>query len=377
MLYRKYRPTLFSEIVGQEHVVRSITGGLSSNRLGHAYLFCGPRGTGKTTMARVFAKTLNCSNFSRISGGNTDEKLSIRRSLGEGRSINPCNFCDSCKAFDEGRSLDLVEVDAASNRGIDEIRNLKESAMVSAPSGKHKIFIIDEVHMLTKDAFNALLKILEEPPQGLVLILATTEPHKLLPTVLSRVQRFDFRRIQVQQIVEKLKSISCAEKINIEDEGLVAIAGTADGALRDAEVALSKIMAVFPKEQKISAEDVRTTLGLIPVQYYPEFLNYLIADNKSEAVHFVQRLTNSGIDLENFSKNFLEHTRKVLISKVNPAVLASAGQDAQEISALSVQAQTADGTKLVRIINLFTQARADIKFSPIPQLPLELAILEL
>ena len=195
MLYSKYRPQTFSQLVGQEHVVKTLEGALLSGRVGHAYLFTGPRGTGKTTMARIFAKALNCADFAKMRAANFDAKSSVLRSLGEGGLSIPCNHCQACLTVNNGTSLDLIEIDAASNRGIDEIRALKESAQVAAPSGGYKVFLIDEVHMLTKDSFNALLKILEEPPAHVVFILATTEPHKILATVLSRVQRFDFRRI--------------------------------------------------------------------------------------------------------------------------------------------------------------------------------------
>src|SRR3990167_8961122 len=206
MLYRKYRPQVFSQLVGQEHVVRTLEGALSSGRVGQAYLFTGPRGTGKTTIARIFAKALNCKEF------------------GKKGAVVPCNVCDACLTVNNGTSLDLIEIDAASNRGIDEIRALKESAQVAAPSGGYKVFLIDEVHMLTKDSFNALLKILEEPPSHVVFILATTEPHKILTTVLSRVQRFDFKRITPNEMVTKLKFIVQAEKIKIDDDALFVVA---------------------------------------------------------------------------------------------------------------------------------------------------------
>src|SRR3989338_4160371 len=254
-LYRKYRPQTFDEVVGQEHVVRTLKGALTSGRKGHAYLFCGPRGTGKTTIARLFAKALNCTNFSKISDGNFTEKLSVRRSFSEGGLDVPCNKCDNCLAVNEGRSLDLIEIDAASNRGIDEIRNLKESAMVAAPGGGYKTFLIDEVHALTKDAFNALLKIIEEPPAHVVFVLATTEPHKILPTVLSRVQRFYFNRLTNKEIYDKLKAIAKEEGVNIEEDGLKAIASSSDGALRDAEVMLTKVVTTS-QEKNISAEAI-------------------------------------------------------------------------------------------------------------------------
>jgi DNA polymerase III subunit gamma/tau len=359
MLYRKYRPQTFSEVFGQEHVTKTLLGGLTSGRVGHAYLFCGPRGTGKTTIARIFAKALNCQK--------------------KQKNGDACDACQNCQAVNTGQFLDLIEVDAASNRGIDEIRNLKESASVSSALGGYKVFIVDEVHMLTAHAFNALLKILEEPPAHIIFILATTEPHKVLPTVLSRVQRFDLKRLKISEIVEKLKDIAKKEKINVDPDGLVAIAAASDGALRDAEVALSKVMAWTEGGVKISADDVNSILGLISYKYYPEFLSLLINNNGAEGVAFIQRLTSSGIDIDNFTRGFIDYTRKVLMHKINPAVLVSSGDeltdhDSQIIATLG---QALEGQKLSRIIVTLINAREGIKSSPFPQLPIELAVLEL
>jgi len=347
MLYRKYRPQTFAQVVGQEHVVKTLKGALSTGRIGHAYLFTGPKGTGKTTLARIFAKALNCTK--------------------RGKDGDPDNSCSSCVTTNEGRSMDLIEIDAASNRGIDEIRNLKESALVAAPSGGFKVFVIDEVHMLTKDAFNALLKILEEPPSHVVFILATTEPHKILSTVLSRVQRFDFKRLTPIQILTKLKEVAKSEKINIEDEGLKAIAISSDGALRDAEVSLSKLRSY---QGKISIDDVNDALGLVPFKYHPEFFGYLVTNDKVSALNFIQRIHESGVDLEHFTKDFIEYLRRVLMFKINPATLMAVGEE-------PVQNWQIDDVKIVKMINLFTSARNEIKTSPVVQLPLELAVLEL
>src|SRR3989344_2644746 len=256
MLYRKYRPQTFSEVVGQEHVVKTLKGAIMSGRIGHGYLFMGPRGTGKTTIARLLAKTLNCDK--RTKDGDCDD------------------FCDYCTAVNEARSLDLIEIDAASQTGVDNIRELTDSTMVAAPGGKYKVFIVDEVHMLSKSAFNALLKTLEEPPAHVVFILATTEPYKILPTVLSRVQRFDFKRLNQGQISEKLKMIAGKEGIKINDEAIKTIAMSADGALRDAEVALTKIRASVDPNKEVSAEDVNEILSLVSYKYYPEFLGCLL-----------------------------------------------------------------------------------------------------
>lgn len=353
MLYRKYRPQSFDQLVGQEHVVKTLEGALETGRIGHAYLFCGPRGTGKTTMARIFSKALNCAN--------------------RGKSAEPCNACPSCDAVNNGTSMDLIEIDAASNRGIDEIRNLKESAQVAATGGGYKVFLIDEVHMLTKDAFNALLKILEEPPQHVIFILATTEPQKILPTVLSRVQRFDFRRLSDADIIKKLKEVVRQEKITIDDEALLAIAASADGALRDAEVSLTKLRAMIPGE--ITGEEVAKILGLIPHTYHPKFLSALVTGDKASAVQLIHQINDSGLDLEHFAKEFLEYARRALLSRMNPAVLASI--DGSEAVSQFSQFQNLDQQKLIKIINVFTAARSQIRNSPIPQLPLELAVLEI
>ncbi len=352
MLYRKYRPQTFSQVMGQEHVVKTLKGALLTGRTGHAYLFSGPRGTGKTTIARIFAKTLNCANRQK--------------------NCDPCDKCDACLAVNDGRSMDLIEIDAASNRGIEDIRNLKDSALIAAPGGNYKIFIVDEVHMLTKDAFNALLKILEEPPNHTIFILATTEPHKILPTVLSRVQRFDFRRLTIKQISEKIKEVAKIEKINIDDEGIKAIAASCDGALRDAEVALSKIQSSVSSSSSISIDNVNDILGLISFKYYPQFFNHLASGDKAGAIHLVHKIYESGIDLEHFAKEFIEYLRKVMISKINPATLAAVGEE--PINQINPEIT---GQQLVRMINAFSAARNEIKNSPIPQLPLELAIMEL
>lgn len=357
MLYRKYRPQTFSEVIGQEHVVNTLQGALESGRIGHAYLFAGSRGTGKTSLARVFAKTLNCLNR---------------------KSNEPCNSCHFCQSANQGNLLDLIEIDAASNRGIDEIRSLKESALVAAPSGGYKVFVIDECHMLTKDAFNALLKIIEEPPAHTVFILATTEPHKILPTVLSRVQRFDFKRLNQAQISDKLKMMARKEGIKISNEAIKTIAMSADGALRDAEVALTKIHASSDSAKEVNVEDVNELLGIVSDKYYPEFVGYLFNNNKVEAINLIQKVYLSGADLENFTGNLVEYLRKILMAKINPGVLASvSGLNIEEVRNISILCQNIDHSKLIKIIVCFSNARNEIKYSPVPQLPLELAILEL
>ncbi|MEK7582334.1 MAG: DNA polymerase III subunit gamma/tau [Patescibacteria group bacterium] len=359
MLYRKYRPQLFNEVVGQQHVVQTLKGALSSGRLSHAYLFSGPRGTGKTTLARILAKALNCKH--------------------RAKSGEPDNTCESCLAISEGRSLDLIEIDGASNGRIDEIRNLKDSAAVAAASGGYKVFIIDEAHMVTKEAFNALLKILEEPPAHVVLVLATTDPQKILPTVLSRVQRFDFKKLTSKEIAEKLTMIVKAEKAFVDDTVIASIASSSDGALRDAEVALSKLLSSFGDKEQITIAKATLVLGLIPEHMNPDFLGYLIHNERSLALGFVQQIYHSGHNLEHFTKGFLEYLRKVMIKKISPAVLVSMGEEPSGDSGkrLADLASEIDNQHLLKMLAAFTNVRNDMKISPIPQLPLELAIMEL
>lgn len=355
VLYRKYRPKTFEEVEGQEHVVRTLQGALVSGRVGHAYLFCGPRGTGKTTMARLLAKVLNCK---------------------QAKSNEPCNTCHSCIEINEGRSMDLIEIDAASNRGIDEIRNLQDSARVAASSSIHKVFIIDEVHMLTPPAFNALLKILEEPPAHVIFILATTEPHKVPDTILSRVQRFDFKKISLEKIQSRLADIAKKEKVSIDDEALAMLASSASGSLRDAESAFNKIIAyaghgstmLTTGGSTINAETVAEILGIVPAKVHDILINLILAKKPQEAISQINDLHESGIDLNNFLKQFIRHLRTKLIGLIG---------DGRYVVMAAISGDQVTPEFLIKSINIFMKASAEIKLSPIPQLPIELAILEL
>ena len=350
--------------------MQTLEGALITGRIGHAYLFCGPRGTGKTTVARILAKALNCVNFSTKSTKGTFAKVPF---------VEPCNKCDACLAVTNNTSLDLIEIDAASQTGVDNIRELNDSVRVAAPGGKYKVFLIDEVHMLSKSAFNALLKTLEEPPTHVVFILATTEPHRILPTVLSRVQRFDFRRFSNIQIVKKLNNIIKSEDIKIDDDGLTAIAVSADGALRDAEVALSKVIATCDRRKEISVDEIYSVLGLVPFNYYPEFVSLLASKDRDGALGFVNNIYLNGINLEQFTAGLVGYFRKILIHTINPAVLASVGEELldNDVKLVASYSQVLNQEQLIRMLNIFVSAKEGIKSSPIPQLPLELAVLEL
>lgn len=356
MLYRTYRPKTWDEVVGQEHVVRTLRGALESGRTGHAYLFAGPRGTGKTTLARIFAKAINCT----------------------GKGTRPCGKCDSCGSIDEGRSMDLVEIDAASNRTIDDMRTLKETIGVAPTASKYRVYLIDEAHMITKEASNAFLKMLEEPPSHVVFVLATTEASKLIPTVLSRVQRFDFKKLTQQQIVAKLGSIAKAEKFQVADGVFAALAAASDGALRDAEVMLTKLASHAP-DGVIDDETVRSVLGLVPLAWHATLLERLAARDRVGALQFLQMAHTGGTDLDQFTRGFLEYLRQVMLSKIDAGIIERAGLAMADTQAtqLAQFAATLDGTLLVRMIQTFTLARAQIRTSPIASLPLELAVIEL
>ncbi len=289
---RKWRPQDFDEIVGQEHITTTLKNAISMDRLHHAYLFAGPRGIGKTSTARIFSKALNCER---------------------GPSIKPCNACSSCKEITLGSSMDVIEIDGASNRGIDEIRNLRETVKFSPSKGRFKIYIIDEVHMLTTEAFNALLKTLEEPPMHVKFIFATTEPHKVLPTILSRCQRFDFRRIQIRDIIAKLREVAKLENLNIDEDAFLYIGKASDGSMRDAESILDQI-ASFGKG-KVHLKDVIESLGMIDQETLFRSAELVINKDTKTSLHLVDEILNSGKDTKQFLLEFLEHFRNIMLVK--------------------------------------------------------------
>lgn len=341
MLYRKYRPITFAEVHGQETVKQAIAGALAAGDVGQAYLFSGPRGTGKTTMARLVAKVLLCEQ-----GG-----------------AEPCNKCFSCTAINQGRSLDVIEIDAASHTGVDDVRGIIESAGVAAASGGRKIFIIDEVHMLSKSAFNALLKTLEEPSSHVHFILATTEPQKIPETVLSRVQRLDFGKLPTAAIEAKLARISKSEKLSLDAETIAMIARAAGGSLRDAESSLTKLVAYAgPKATMVQATAI---LGIVPAATHAALLTAIGKRETAAALGHITALHESGANLDNFAKQFIEHVRGELISAIQAPEVRPLGDP-------KVGPQ-----ELVRVIQRFTSARMDLKSTPIPQLPLELAVVDL
>lgn len=292
VLARKYRPMFFEDVVGQEHVTQTLQNAIRQNRIANAYLFCGPRGVGKTTVARLLSKALNCD---------------------EGPSIRPCNVCSSCIEVNESRSLDVLEIDGASNTGVDDVRNLRESLRFAPNPGKYRIIIIDEVHMLSNNAFNALLKTLEEPPSRVLFIFATTEAHKVPATILSRCQRFDFKRIPTKRIIEQLRELCQKEEIDIDDESLRLIAGKGDGSMRDAESVLDQIIAFAGKT--VTAENTAHLLGIIGLPLFFRVSDLIISHDTSGAVDLVQQIFAEGYDFNEFLIGLAEHLRNILIVK--------------------------------------------------------------
>ena len=360
VLYRKYRPQRFSEVIGQEHVVKTLTNALSSGIISHAYLFSGPRGSGKTTLARLFAKSLNCGN----------------RKEGE---AEPCTKCSSCLEIAGNRSIDLIEIDAASHRGIDEMKELVEGIKFSPTKSKYKVFIIDESHQLSKEASNALLKTLEEPPSHAIFILATTEIHKMISTIVSRCQRFDFRRLTLEEIVKRLEILSEKEKVKVDKAALELIALNSRGALRDAEGLLGQAISFCGQDKEVTAEEIKNLLGLVEVGLVSRFCDFLSQKKAAEALDFINEITEKGSDLQEFTKSLINYLRQALILKImgpeaaNPIIV---GLTKEELEKLKNQAAGLQENEIRRMIELFLDAENKMRYSSILQLPLELAAIE-
>jgi DNA polymerase-3 subunit gamma/tau len=351
---RKYRPQTFDDIIGQSHVTTTLKNAISQDRVAHAYLFAGPRGVGKTTAARILAKALNCE---------------------KGPTPKPCNICASCKEITQGSSLDILEIDGASNRGIDEIRNLRDNVKFAPAKGKFKIYIIDEVHMLTAEAFNALLKTLEEPPPHVKFIFATTQAHKVPPTILSRCQRFDFRRIATKEIVENLKSIVKCEGANIEDEALALIAKYSDGGMRDAQVMLDQITSFA--RGKVGVKDITKILGMVEDEALFELSGAIRERNAVKALEIADKLVNEGKDVTQVVLGLIEHFRNISITKISPDAenLIDAGAD--KIKSYRQEAAGFTIEEMLYIIYTLSNTIDFIKKSSLSRVPLEAALVKL
>ena len=359
VLYRKYRPKSFDEVIGQEHVVKTLLNAVKGGMISHAYLFTGPRGSGKTTLARLLAKAVNC------------EKPKV---TGE-----PCNSCSSCEDIAQGRAIDLIEIDAASNRGIDEMRDLKEGIRFSPSKLKYKVFVIDEAHQLTKEAANALLKTLEEPPSHAIFILATTEAHKMIPTIVSRTQRFDFRKLSVAEIIRALENIVEKEKVNIEKSALQLIAQSADGSIRDAQSLLDKVLTFsFGSDikSKISVAVIEDLLGIVDVNLVGKFVDLFLQKKVSDTINLLSKKMEEGLDPQEFTKALIRYLRQVLIVKLNSQNGKTGEYTKEQEKKIQEQAEKFDAETISVMIESFMEAENKMKYASIIQLPLELSIIK-
>jgi DNA polymerase III subunit gamma/tau len=349
---RKYRPQTFDDLVGQAHVTRTLKNAVEQNRLAHAYLFVGPRGIGKTSTARILAKALNCVN---------------------GPTVSPCGVCDSCKEIAAGNSLDVLEIDGASNNGVEQVRELRDNVRYAPSKGHFKIYIIDEVHMLTSAAFNALLKTLEEPPPHVKFIFATTEPQKVLPTILSRCQRFDLHRIPANLIAKHLQFIAGQEKITLDPDAAHAIAKGADGGLRDAESMLDQLVAFCG--EKIAEPDVLNVFGFTSEQTVANFTGKILLGETPEALELLHAEAENGKDMMKLMSDLISYLRDLLVGKVKPDALAD---DVNPELQKSLQAQAAmiETDRLLELIDQFAATEGRMKWAPNKRLHFEVAVIK-
>ena len=354
VIYRKYRPQSFDEVVGQEFVIQTLKNALAYDKVAHSYLLCGPHGTGKTSIARIFAKALNCKN---------------------GKEKVVCLECESCQEIEKGIAPDVIEIDAASNRGINEIRELREAIRFLPTKSSYKVYIIDEVHMLTKEAFNALLKTLEEPPDHIVFILATTEQHKVPFTIISRTQKFNLRHLNREEIDNQLVAILKKEGVEMDQETRALIVASAEGSLRDAQSILGKVLAIGATDNK----QVRDVLGIANTQHIVLFVEHITQQRRDEAIVLLGTVVASGIDLDQFIQTVLQFVRTILLVKMSggESLDTTFYFSKEEKDTMNRIAQDIGNRQLLALIKEMLDASQAVKYSPIPQLPIELAIVQL
>ena len=354
-LYRKFRPQSFNEVKGQDHIVQTLQNQISANRIGHAYLFCGTRGTGKTSIAKIFARAVNCEH--PVDG-------------------SPCNECPTCKAILEGSSMNVVEIDAASNNGVDNIRQIREEVQYSPTQGKYKVYIIDEVHMLSTGAFNALLKTLEEPPSYVMFILATTESHKIPITILSRCQRYDFKRITIDTIAARLKDLMDKENLVVEDKAIRYVAKAADGSMRDALSLLDQCIA-FYLGQELTYENVLEVLGAVDTEVFSRLMRSIIASDVSEGLAIIDEMVMQGRELDQFVVDFIWYMRNLLLVKTSDNIEDVIDASAERIAAYKEEAESLETEVIMRYIRVFSELSNQIKYSAQKRVLIEIALIKI
>lgn len=350
-LYRKWRPQTFEAVVGQEHIVRTLTNALNMGRVAHAYLFAGPRGTGKTTLARLLAKGLNCA---------------------EGPTGAPCDRCHSCTRITRGAAVDVIEIDGASNRGIDEIRELRERVRYAPTEGRSKVYIIDEVHMLTNEAFNALLKVLEEPPAHVVFVFATTEAHKVPATILSRCQKFDFRRFSAGQLAAHLKDVAKSEGVSAEEPALALIARHAEGGMRDALAVMDQCLATDPAQLTVAT--VVDVLGIVRRDALMDLAGHILSQDLPAALKLVHALLDEGIEVRQLVKDLASYTRDLVLMKAAPGLPDLVTAEEMERVRMRQQVEQGSLDQLLRMVSILAGADAELRWSTSPTMAVEMAL---
>lgn len=353
-LYRKWRPIVFEDVYGQSHITMTLKNQIKNDNVAHAYLFCGTRGTGKTSTAKLFARAINCLMP---------------------KDLNPCNECEVCKGILNESIMDVIEIDAASNNGVDNIRELRENVKYPPSKAKFKVYIIDEVHMLSQGAFNALLKTLEEPPSYVIFVLATTEPQKIPATILSRCQRFDFKRVAFEEIFKRLKYICTQMGIEIEDEALKLIVRNSDGAVRDALSILDQCISF--SEGKLTYEKAIETLGIVTDEFLFKLTDSIYEEDSKKAMGLIDELVNSGKDISQFIKDLINHFRNLMMTKMTESLEEVIDMSKENIERLQTQGKKFELNTIIRVINILSQTETEIKWSSQPRILLELAIVKL